>query len=305
MVEIVVPPGLARRRALGEAWGRWLDALPRRTGDLLVEWELRADGPPWHGYCSLVLPVRTAAGRAGALKVSFDGDEESALEHLALTVWAGGPGVELLRADPRRRAMLLERVGPDDLTEAWDVEACEVVADLYGRLHVPAGPQFALLSDVVSRWETQLAALPRTAPLPRRMVDHARSLARSFAADAATDGRLVHFDLHYANVLGRGSGWVAIDPKPLSGDPHCELSPMLLNRVDELAGDVRAGLRRRFETLVDVALLDEDRARDWVILRVMANAGWTIAAAAEAGRALDEAEKEWVTRCITVAKAVQ
>ncbi len=305
MSAFTVPSHWYDREASVTGWAGWLERLPGLVRDLLSEWELRLDGATMSGHCSVVLPVRTGEGDPAALKVTWDADTESALEHLALTAWAGGPAVELLRADPRRRAMLLQRVGPDDLSEAWDVEACEIVAGLYGRLHVPAGPQFARLSDTVAHWEQQLAELPRTAPLPRRMVDHARSLARAFASDEATDGRLVHGDLHYANVLGRGATWVAIDPKPLSGDPHFELSPMLLNRFDELSGDVRGGLRRRFETLVDVADLDEDRARDWAIVRVLANAGWAIAEAAEAGRDLTATEREWITRCISVAKAVQ
>ena len=35
--------------------------------------------------------------------------------------------------------------------------------------------------------------------------------------------------------------WLAIDPKPMSGDPHYELAPMLWNRFEELDGDVRNG----------------------------------------------------------------
>ena len=63
--------------------------------------------------------------------------------------------------------------------------------------------------------------------------------------------------------------WLAIDPKPLSGDPHAELAPMLWNRWDEVvaSGDVREAVRERFFTLVDHAELDEDRARAWVVVR--------------------------------------
>ena len=75
-----------------------------------------------------------------------------------------------------------------------------------------------------------------------------------------------------------------IDPKPMSGDPHYELAPMLWNRYDELAGDVRDGLRRRFHTLVDHAGLDEDRARDWVVVRMVLNANWAVQDAQRAGR---------------------
>ena len=39
---------------------------------------------------------------------------------------------------------------------------------------------------------------------------------------------------------------------------------------------MRDGLRRRFHALVDAAGLDEARARDWVVVRMVVNAGWTV-----------------------------
>ena len=61
-------------------------------------------------------------------------------------------------------ALLLERLHPEDLTDLWDVEACEIVAGFYARLHVPAPPQLVTLSSCVRRWVGELAALPRDAP---------------------------------------------------------------------------------------------------------------------------------------------
>jgi len=68
---------------------------------------------------------------------------------------------------------------------------------------------------------------------------------------------------------------------------------MLWHRWDELTGDVRDGVRRRFHTLVDAAGLDEDRARAWVIVRVVC----------EAARGLTNASD--LTRYVALAKAVQ
>jgi streptomycin 6-kinase len=110
----------------------------------------------------------------------------------------------------------------------------------------------------------------------------------------------VHGDLHYDNVLaGHREPWLVIDPKPLRGDPHFEPAPMLWNRWDELvaSGDLRDAVRRRFHTLVDTAALDERRARDWVVLRVVLNAVWEL----EERRP----DAEQVTRSVTIAKAVQ
>jgi streptomycin 6-kinase len=47
---------------------------------------------------------------------------------------------------------------------------------------------------------------------------------------------------------------------------------MLWSRWDELSGGIRDGVRRRFYTLVDAAGLDEERARAWVVVRVVLRA---------------------------------
>jgi len=136
-----IPPGLVAQRVLGEDWAGWLDGLPRRASDLVAEWELTQVAASLHGFCSLVLPVVDVDGRGAALKISFDGDDESEHEGIALQRWAGDGAVRLQRADPRRRALLLDWVSGGDLGDAWDVEACEVVGGLYARLHVPALPR--------------------------------------------------------------------------------------------------------------------------------------------------------------------
>ncbi len=160
-----VPAGLRSQAALGDDWASWLDGLPRLVAEVADDWELTFDGEPTHGYCALVVAVRTVSGRPAVLKVGFP-DDESEHEHLALQHWHGNGAVSLLRADPRRYALLLERLHPEDLTDLWDVEACEVVAGLYGRLHVPAPPQLRTFTSYVERWSASLAALPRDAPAP-------------------------------------------------------------------------------------------------------------------------------------------
>lgn len=305
-----IPDALQSQRGLGEDWGRWLDRLPRLAADLLEEWHLTPSGESLHGYCSLVVPVTDADGVAGALKVTFDGDEESLHEGLALQRWGGEGAVRLRRADPRRRALLLDWLPGPDLGDAWDVEACEVVGSLYGRLHVPALPQLASVASYVERWLHDLDALGRDLPVPPRYVEQALSLGRDLLADAP-EPVVVHGDLHYANVMADAAGeWRAIDPKPMAGDPHYEPAPMLWNRMDELTGplavgSLRDGLRRRFHALVDAGGLDEARARDWVVVRMVLNASWTVLDARRAGRGLDADEQDWITRCVAITKAVQ
>jgi streptomycin 6-kinase len=125
------------------------------------------------------------------------------------------------------------------------------------------------------------------------------SHGRDLLADDATTGTLVHTDLHYANVLAaQREPWLIIDPKPLDGDPHYEVAPLLWNRWDELAGDIREGVRRRFYVTVDAAGFDEDRARAWVVVRMVLNAMWELTESATP-------DPNWLTVCVAVAKAVQ
>jgi len=297
MAGVALPPSVLAMAGGGPDWAAWVDRLPSLVRDLLDEWSLDVAGDPVHGHCAVVLPVRTADAEDAALKVHWP-DEESQHEHLALQHWHGRGAVRLLRADPHRFALLLERLRPTDLTELWDVEACEVVAGLYPLLHVPAPPQLRSLTSYVGTWAERLAALPRGAPVPHRLVEQAVSLARDFVADERSDGTMIHGDLHYENVLAADRApWLAIDPKPVSGDPHYEVAPLLWNRWTELSGDVRRGVRSRFHAVVDAAGLDEDRARDWVVVRMLCNALWEIGEPRPDG--------DVFTRCVAVAKAVQ
>ncbi len=301
-----IPAELDAQRQLGPDWGAWLDRLPRRREELVEEWGLRQDGEPLHGFCSLVLPVRGPDGVPAALKVTFDGDDESEHEGLALQHWHGEGAVRLLRADPRRRALLLERLLPRDLTEVGDLEACEVVAGLYPRLHRPALPQLRPLTSYVGRWLDELEELGDALPVPRRMVEQAVHLGRALVEDPASTRVVIHGDLHYENVMAADrEPWLAIDPKPMNGDPHYEVAPLLWNRWEEMGGDLRAGLRRRFHTVVDVAGLDEARARDWAIVRMVVDASWTVHEARRGHRALTADDREWITRCVAIVKAVQ
>lgn len=307
---VTIPSGLLSQRALGDDWSAWLDRLPQLARDLLDQWHLTPTADALHGYCSLVVPVVDADGVAGALKISFDGDEESLHEGLALQRWGGHGAVRLRRADPHRRALLLDWLPGPDLGDAWDIEACETVAGLYARLHVPALPQLATVGSYVERWLRELDDLGRDIPVPRRYVEQALSLGSDLLADGG-DPVVVHGDLHYANVMADEAGkWLAIDPKPMSGDPHYEPAPMLWNRMEELngqlaVGSVRDGLRRRFHAIVDAAGLDEARARDWVVVRMVLNAGWAVQDAGRADRPLLADEQDWITRCIAITKAVQ
>ena len=302
-MSVHIPEGLKVVGSRGQDWADRLDRLPRLTRDLLGEWDLRVDGTSAYGNCALVVPVLTKDGQRAVLKVQFP-HWEAETEHLALRAWAGNGAVQLLRADPRRFALLLERLESRDLTTIDALGACEIVGGTYKRLHVPAGPQYRTLSGELKRWLERFRQLPASAPVPHRYVEQAISLSEDFVADPATDGKLIHTDLHYENMLtAEREPWLVIDPKPLSGDPHFEVAPLIWNRWDEVvaSGDLRWAVRQRFYTAIDAAGLDEDRSRDWVIVRQMLNVLWTL----EDADSDESLPQDWLTRNISIVKAIQ
>lgn len=270
-MSVVLPAGFLAFTDQDPARGDWIARLPRLVGDLLDQWDLRVDGAVAHGRTAVVVPVLSPGGVSAALKVGWP-HPEARFEHLALRAWDGAGAVRLLRADPRRYALLLERASLVDLATVGAVEACEIVGGLYGRLHRRALPQLDRLSDQASRWVDELTALLGDHRVPRRFVEQAVSLARDLAADPGTDQTLIHSDLHYDNVLASDrEPWLVIDPQPLSGDPTYEVFPLLVNRWDEAVAtqDVRGAVLDRLYAVVDAAGLDEDRVRSWVVLRAM------------------------------------
>jgi len=271
--------------------------LPPGVRSQLGEWELTADGPVTHGTASTVVAVRTSDGAPAVLKISSPA-VESEHEHLALRRWGGVGAVRLLRADPHRHALLVERLSEQNLDTLWDVEACEVVAALYRHVHVPALPQLRSLTTVVETWVRDFEELPRGAPIPHRLVEQAIAAARELIADQ-DGGVVLHGDLHYGKVLaGDREPWLAIGPKPLNGDPHFEIAPMLWHRWDELEGYVRAGIRTRLHAIVEAAGFDEARARAWVLVRVVHQAVRALGSRSTSGPAE-------LTKYVALAKAVQ
>ena len=295
-----LPAGVLAMRARGEDWAAWVDRLPALAQDLLDEWQLTVDGALMHGYCSLVVPVVTADGVRAVLKLHEDLDDESEFEHLALQRWRGDGTVLLLRADPRRWALLLERLHPHDLTTVGDVEACEIVAGLYGR-HPRPRTAAAAHDHVVRRALDRRPRGPAAGRADPAPAAGAVRLARSRPGGRPRLGRQDH-PRRPAPPQRAGRRPRAVARHRPQAD---ERGPALRARADavepvgraSLAGDARTNLRRRFHTIVDGAGLDEDRARDWVVVRMVHNMSWAV---------IDgDPDEDYLTMCVTIIKAVQ
>ncbi|MFH9471123.1 aminoglycoside phosphotransferase family protein [Streptomyces clavifer] len=278
---IEIPEGLvASQSEFNGAAGRsFIAGLPGLAGRFLEEWGLRRDGPVLYGMCALVLPVvRVSDGRRAALKLQAV-DEETVGEPIALRVWgeAGAGTVGLLAHDAATGVMLLERLDERrPLTGVADARvAVRVLAESLARLvAVPAPEGMRRLGDVAA---LMLEEAPRAVGAladegERRLLLDCAAAVREVAGEPGD--RLLHWDLHYDNILagcaeeGREGEWVALDPKPLAGDPGFELFPALDNRFD--ASEVVW----RFDVMTGALGLDRERARAWTLGRVLQNGLW-------------------------------
>ncbi|WUQ88666.1 aminoglycoside phosphotransferase family protein [Kitasatospora purpeofusca] len=264
----------------------WADGLPALAAASADRWGLRLDGPPAHGVVGLVLPVRRADGSRAVLKLQRV-DAETAGEPLALRAWNGRGAVRLLDHDPATGSMLLERLDPARSLLALpdDRAATRVIADLLAELTTcQAPPGLRTLAEIA---DGMLAEVP--AARERLAGEADRRLLADLAAALhevrpEPGDRLLHWDLHYGNVLAPPAPdprapWLAIDPKPLAGDPCFELLPALGNRWSDLTatGDLPRALRLRFDLLTDRLALDRPRAVRWTLARVLQNVLWDIA----------------------------
>ncbi|MFJ5995702.1 aminoglycoside phosphotransferase family protein [Streptomyces sp. NPDC092370] len=274
----------------GEAGRAFIAGLPEQTDRFLDRWGLRPDGKPMHGVSALVVPViRTADGTPAVLKLQIL-DTESEGEPVALRAWDGDGAVRLLDHDEPTGTMLLERLDETRmLSHVPDPhQAVVTIAELLAHLtSFPAPPGMRRLGDIA------LDMLDRT---PRALTRIPDPEARRFVADCAAavrevadepGDRLLHWDLHDENVLASGRApWLAIDPKPLAGDPGFELWPALDNRFDP------DDIVWRFDAMTDILALDRPRAHAWTLGRLLQNTLWDI----EDDRPLDDTRLEIARR---------
>ncbi len=263
-------------------YGRLLE----RGGRFLERWGLRQEGAAMSGRVSVVLPVVCGDGTRAVLKLQ-DIDEETAGEGLALRTWGGDGVVRLLAEDAGTGTLLLERLDERrPLAAVPDVmKATSVLAELLARITAvpaPAGLRRldAMVDGMFERLPPVVASLARDED--RRLLMDCAAAVREVAGEPGD--RLLHWDLHFENVLAADrEPWLVIDPKPLAGDPCFELLPALRNRFGEGGQGGQGGLERRFDLMTETLGVDRERARAWTLGRVLQDSLWRV----EEGAGLD------------------
>ncbi|WJV47892.1 aminoglycoside phosphotransferase family protein [Streptomyces flavofungini] len=280
MIDIKVPDELieSQYEYAGEAGRAFIAALPARVAEFADRWELKIVGESMYGMAALVLPVRRADGSDAVVKFQVL-DEETEGEPVALRVWNGDGAVRLLDYDDATGTMLLERARDGaELSEYAETGPAEtrkavvILAELLARLtSVPAPPGMRTLGDIAAQMLDDTPAALKAIPDPgeRALIARCADAVREVVGEPGD--RMLHWDLHFDNVLASDrEPWLAIDPKPLAGDPGFDLWPALDNlfEADEVCW--------RFDAMTEILGLDRERAKAWTMGRVLQNALWEI-----------------------------
>lgn len=275
-VVITVPEEFAaeRIRKSGAAGRRWVSELPSLVDSLSKRWGVKIEGTTHFGDLAVVVPG-WRDDEPCVLKVSWH-EHPTTEEAVALRAWAGQGAVRLLDASVPDGALLLERLDPSRSLEDLDLlRAAEIAGSLIRTLAVPAPPELPRLADStlavgIAEWKAELGC-----PIPQRWVETACVLARDLVASAGS--ALVHTDLHYGNVLaGSRQPWLAIDPRPVAGDPERSVPELMWWRLSMAARP--AEVRTLLHVLVSAGELDLDKARGWTIVRAASYWLWGLGA---------------------------
>ena len=208
---------------------------------------------------------------------------EARYEGEGLRVWAGDGVVRLFEEEAEDCALLVERCRPgtqlrDDTSppETRLVAGADLLRRLWAR-PVPPDSPFDTVDDVCRGWATLIRrrmheVRPEFDP---GLVEIGASLLETLPATGARRV-LIHGDFNPTNILrAEREPWLAIDAKPMVGDPGYDPLP-LVGQIDE-SPDGRPRpekLRRYFELTADTVGEPVDRLLAWSTARTVESALW-------------------------------
>jgi streptomycin 6-kinase len=259
-----VPTSIARLTRAAERWAITLgepyaDIYP---GNLVYDCTL-ADGTP--------AVIKTEPERP---------DEDEFLTGIdALLLYAGRGMARVLEIDRAERIVVMERVVPGEPLWQEPIDrALEAVASVMAKLRAsPPDESFPDVRAYHRAWPNHVHLYGGPGPIDADLFEMGERLFLELC-DSSADPVVLHGDLHYGNVLSsERDGWLAIDPKGVSGEPCYEVGDLFHNRVDELfeTSDPVAAMRRRVDALADLTGFDRERIRLWALSQAVVSEIWT------------------------------
>lgn len=300
---LTLPASLLAGVGATAAGAEWIARLPDLVQRAQDRWQVQLTQPFGVGTAAWTAPGTLPDGTPIVVKISYPHDE-ARYEAAALRLWHGLAAVELLDQHGPDWALLLRRAHPGTpmLHDASPADlrvnrGLEVLRNLHqGDAGQGATAGMAHLTAVSSRWaEVATERATRWAAMltgGEYLVRAGLDLLRAFGTPGAKTGPtvLLHGDLNPGNLLldapGTGPGhWLAIDPKPMIGDPAYDLWP-LLAQVDQpfTAPDPLPVLHHRVHLAATTLGIPALRISEWALARTIESLLWQLETFTDAAR---------------------
>ncbi len=265
----------------GDEGRAWLQRLPALLAACEQRWHLTLGTPFPNLSFHYVIPGVRTDGTSVVVKALAPNAEKEELD--ALRLFDGHGMVKLLAYDVNDEVLLLERLRPGTSLRKMenDERAISTAATVMTQLWRPAPSVHPF--PTVETWGRGFARLRQhyqggNGPFPQALLEEAETLYAELSTSMA-EPMLLHGDLHQDNILSsERSGWLAIDPKGLVGEPAYETGAMLRNFLPELLEmpDPKRILARRVDQFSEELGFDRARIRGWGLSQAVLAAWWGI-----------------------------
>ncbi len=259
----------AVRARVGADAEDWLAALPDLISSLTATWDLHVTGIAKRiDTFGMSIPARRDDERV-TLRLSFP-DASLADETTALQAWNGVGAVRVLETDPRGAQLRSSPTPGTALTiERNEMRALRLVADALRSLWIEPPPGIQTLTAEARGWGAGLSERYESvhAPFEEHLVRDAETMFRSFVATQAS-AVLLHGDVRRDGFVMDGERAVALDAKPLVGEPAFDVASLLRDDPVALVRDPVAGTARmqgRLDQLTDLLEVRAGRVRGWAL----------------------------------------
>lgn len=211
------------------------------AGALAKQWNFVPTEELPGGHCS-----RVYANANRILKVPFQGEEMTS-GYWAMIAFRGPFSPEIYASDPETGSLLMKRCIPGKHLNQTGLTEQE---------------QLSMWIQVVKSWRetpskhflTLDAFIDPTDPLAAHLVE------------TTTETCATHGDLHHANILSHGNGWLCIDAKGVEGDPAFEGAAFVRNPLPEVGDYSTSRIAQRVLAVANALAVDPFRVWGWSVV---------------------------------------
>ena len=262
----------------GEQGSAWIRSLPNIVEALAEHWQLSQISPVDNMTYNYVAKALTSTNKLVVLKISCY-KKSSDEEMQALMYFDGNASVRLLEHNEKYHAMLLDQAIPGTTLKSFYPAQIEYVMDCYAatmnKLHskrLPSQHNYRHINDWLKAID-RLTADQFPAGMFARAIQIKNKLLSTIQQEL-----FLHGDLHHDNLIKNNDEWLTIDPKGIIGDAEFEIAAFDFIHPSEfhLKTEINNLFTKRIGLLAEKSKLNADRIKDWVFVRLVLSAAWSI-----------------------------